>query len=337
MQKDIVVIDASTGGIEALRILASGLPENFAGTLFVVIHTSADSPGFLASILGRAGVLPATCVTGREPIEAGRIYVPSPDHHLLLERGSVCVTRGPKENRFRPAVDPLFRSAAQAYGRRVIGIVLTGGLDDGAAGLLAVKQLGGTAIVQDPAEALFPSMPRSAMERVEVDYCVPISEMASLLVRLTNEEVEEREEYIVPEKIKTEVAIAREGLPFEAGVLALGTPSMFTCPECHGVLLQIKSEKVTRFRCHTGHAYSIQSLMADLEEGIEDALWSAIRAIEEQVLLVQHLAEHAHESGAGSSAEKLLDFAHFARQRAELVRQTVLQPHNPGGKDQAMI
>ena len=337
MRKDIIVIGASTGGIEALRILASGLPENFAGALFVVIHTSANSPGFLASILERAGVLPATCVTEREPIEPGRIYVPSPDHHLLLERGSVCVTRGPKENRFRPAVDPLFRSAAQAYGPRVIGIVLTGALDDGTAGLLAVKQLGGTAIVQDPADALSPSMPSSAMQRVEVDYCVPISEMASLLVRLTNEEVEEKEEYTVPEMLNTEVAIAREEHPLKAGVLALGAPSMFSCPECHGVLLQIKSEKVTRFRCHTGHAYSIQSLMADLEEGIEDALWSAIRAIEEQMFLVQHLAEHAHESGARASAEKLLDFAHFARQRAELVRQTVLQPNNADLKDVAAI
>jgi two-component system, chemotaxis family, protein-glutamate methylesterase/glutaminase len=337
MQKDIVVIGASAGGIEALRILVSGLPQDFAGSLFVVIHTSANSPGFLASILERAGVLPATCVTGREPIEAGRIYVPSPDHHLLLERGGVCVTRGPKENMFRPAVDPLFRSAAQAYGPRVIGIVLTGGLDDGAAGLLAVKQLGGTTIVQDPADALAPSMPLNAMQRVPVDHCVPISQVAPLLARLTNEEVEEKGEYTVPEIIKTEVAIAREEHPLEAGVLALGAPSMFSCPECHGVLLQIKSEKVTRFRCHTGHAYSVQSLMADINEGIEDALWSAIRAIEEQMLLMQHLAEHANESGAGGTAEKLLDFAHFARQRAELVRQAVLQPDNAGGNNVAAI
>ena len=213
---------------------------------------------------------------------------------------------------FRPAVDPLFRSAAQAYGRRVIGVVLTGGLDDGAAGLLAVKQLGGTAVVQHPDDALCPSMPRSAMQQVQVDHCVPIVEMASLLARLTNEEVEEKGEYSVPEKIRTEVAIAREEQPLEAGVLSLGTPSKFTCPECHGVLLQIESEKVTRFRCHTGHAYSIQSLMADIEGGIENALWSAIRAIEEQVFLVQHMAEHAHDSGAGASAEKLLDFAHCA-------------------------
>jgi two-component system chemotaxis response regulator CheB len=337
MQKNIIVIGASAGGIEALRILVSGLPKNFAGSLFIVVHMPASSPGFLASILERAGPLPATCVTGRQPVEAGRIYVPSPDHHLLLERGSVCVSRGPKENRFRPAVDPLFRSAAQAYGPRVIGIVLTGGLDDGTAGLVAVKQLGGTAIVQDPDDALCPSMPRSAMQQVEVDHCVPIDEMAALLVRLSSEEVEEKGEYTVPEEIKTEVAIAREEQPFDAGVLALGTPSMFSCPECHGVLLQIKSGNLVRFRCHTGHAYSIQSLMADINEGIEDALWSAIRAIEEQVLLMQHLAEHVHESGAGASAEELLDSAHFAQRRAELVRQAVLQPHNLSHSDEAAI
>jgi two-component system chemotaxis response regulator CheB len=330
MRRNIIVVGASVGGIEALRILASGLPENFAGSLFVVVHTAASSPRLLASILERAGPLPATYVAGRQSIEAGRIYVPSPDHHLLLEQGNVCVSRGPKENMFRPAIDPLFRSAAQTYGRRVIGVVLTGGLDDGTAGLLAVKQLGGTAIVQDPDDALCPSMPRSAMQQVEVDHCVPIVEMASLLTRLTREEVEEKGEYIVPKEIKTEVAIAREEKPFEAGVLALGTPSMFSCPECHGVLLQIKSGNLTRFRCHTGHAYSIQSLLADINEGIEDALWSAIRAIEEQVLLMQHLAEHVHESGAGTSAEKLLDSAHFAQRRAELVRQVALQPDNPG-------
>jgi two-component system chemotaxis response regulator CheB len=337
MQRDIIVIGASAGGIEALKILASGLPANFAGSLFIVLHTAASSPGFLATIFERAGPLPATCVTDREPIEAGRIYVPSPDHHLLLQPGNVRVSRGPKENRFRPAVDPLFRSAAQAYGPRVIGVVLTGGLDDGTAGLLAVKQLGGTAIVQDPADALCPSMPRSAMQQVQVDHCVPIAELASLLVRLTSEKVEERGGYSVPEEIKTEVAIAREDQPIEAGVLALGTPSMFSCPECHGVLLQIESENLARFRCHTGHAYSIQSLMADINEGIEDALWSSIRAIEEQVLLMQHLAEHVHESGAGASAEKLLDYAHFARRRAELVRQAVLQFDNLGGSDTAAI
>ena len=166
------------------------------------------------------------------------------------------------------------------------------------------------------------------MQQVEVDHCGPIVEMASLLRRLTNEEVEEKGEYTVPEEITTEVAIAREEEPLKAGVLALGSPSMLSCPECHGVLLQIKSGNLSRFRCHTGHAYSIQSLAADINEGIEDALWSAIRAIEELVLLMQQLAEHAHDSGAGASAEKLLDSAHFARQRAELVRQAAMQRGN---------
>ncbi len=336
MQKDIIVIGASAGGIEALRTLVSGLPRTFAASLFIVVHTSANSPGLLASILDRAGPLPATSVTGQELIEPGRIYVPAPDHHLLLERGRVRVTRGPRENMFRPAVDPLFRSAAQAYGPRVIGVVLTGGLDDGTAGLLAVKQLGGTAVVQDPDDALCPSMPRSAMRQVQVDHCIPIAEMPPLLIRLANEEVEVKGEYTVPEEIKTEVAIAREERPYEVGVLALGTPSMLSCPECHGVLLQIKSENLTRFRCHTGHAYSLQSLMADINKGIEDALWSAIRAIEEQALLMQHLAEHVHEIGAGMGAEQLLDSAHFAQQQAESVRQVVLQHAKTDDRDEAL-
>src|SRR5690242_679845 len=163
MQKDIVVIGTSAGGIEALRALAAALPHGFPGSILAVQHTSPDSPGVLAEILSRSGPLPATCVTDSEIIRPGRIYVPAPDHHLLVQSGVARATRGPKENRFRPAVDPLFRSAAQSYGPRVVGVILTGSLDDGTAGLFAVKKLGGTAIVQDPQDALFPSMPLSAL------------------------------------------------------------------------------------------------------------------------------------------------------------------------------
>lgn len=170
MKKDIIVIGASAGGVEVLRTLVSELPKDFAASLFVVVHTAKSSPGLLVPILERAGSLRATYVKNRQQIQPGHIYMPFPDHHLILEHGTVCATRGPKENLFRPAVDPLFRSAAYTYRARVIGVALTGGLDDGAEGLMVIKQLGGTAIVQDPADAEYPSMPRSAMSQVQVDH-----------------------------------------------------------------------------------------------------------------------------------------------------------------------
>jgi two-component system chemotaxis response regulator CheB len=322
--RDIIVIGASAGGIEALRVIAGGLPKDFPASVFVVLHTSPQSPGVLSNILARAGALPATNAVDRERIQPGRLYVAPPDQHLVIEPNRVRLTRGPKENRFRPAVDPLFRSAAQVYGPRVIGVILTGNLDDGTAGLWAVKQLGGTTIVQDPQEAVAPSMPRSAMRHARIDYCLPVAEIAPLLVRLTSTAIEEEGAYEVPKKIEIEVRIAKEDTALDAGVLKLGEPSNYACPECHGVLLQLHEEKRIRFRCHTGHAYSVDSLLAEITEGVEDSLWSAIRAIEESVLLLSHIGEHLTESENGNTAGKFLAQAQEAQRRADLVRQAAM-------------
>jgi two-component system chemotaxis response regulator CheB len=322
--QDIVVIGASAGGIEALRAIAGGLPNEFPASIFVVMHTAPQSPGILADILDRAGALPAANAVDRERIHPGHIYVAPPDQHLVIEPTRVRLTRGPKENRFRPAVDPLFRSAAQVYGPRVIGVILTGNLDDGSAGLRAVKQLGGTAIVQDPQEALAPSMPRSAMRQVRVDHCLPVAEIAPLLVRLASIPIEEQGAYEVPEEMNIEISIAKEDTALDAGVLKLGEPSNYACPECHGVLLQLKDGGRLRFRCHTGHAYSVDSLLAEITENIEDSLWNAIRAIEESLLLMSHMAKHLTEGETGNTAEKFLAQAQEAQRRADLVRQAVM-------------
>ena len=180
----IIVIGASAGGIDALRTIVGGLPADFAPAIFVVLHSAPNSPGILASILQRAGRLAAVVVRSRQAIREGTIYVAAPDRHLLVDTNWAIASSGPKENRFRPAVDPLFRSAAQTFGSGVIGVILSGGLYDGRAGLLSVKQHGGTAIVQDPATALYPSMPQSALSRVHVDHCVPAEDIAALLIRL---------------------------------------------------------------------------------------------------------------------------------------------------------
>jgi two-component system chemotaxis response regulator CheB len=322
--RDIIVIGASVGGIEALRTIAGGLPKDLPAAVFVVLHTSPEAPGILADILDRAGALPALFAVDGERILPGRIYVAPPDKHLVVEPNRVRLTRGPKENRFRPAVDPLFRSAAQVYGPRVIGVILTGYLDDGTAGLWAVKQLGGTTIVQDPHEALAPSMPASAMRQVRVDHCLPVEEIAPLLVRLTGQPLEEEGVYEVPKAMDIEVRIAKEDTALDAGVLKLGEPSYYACPECHGVLLQLKEEKRIRFRCHTGHAYSVESLLAEITEGVEDSIWNAIRSAEESVLLLRHMAEHLAGSEDGHTAEEFLARAQEAQRQADLVRQAVM-------------
>ena len=202
--EQIVCVGASAGGIEALRTLVAGLPADFGASILVVLHTSPESPGILGNILDRAGALAAANAVDGERIQPGRIYVAPSDHHLLVEPGRLRLTRGPKENRFRPAIDPLFRSAASVYGPMAVGVILSGNLDDGSAGLRAIKQLGGAAIVQDPEEALFPSMPRSALEHVRVDYCLPVAEIASVLTRLASARVMDEEVSEAPEEMESE-------------------------------------------------------------------------------------------------------------------------------------
>ena len=325
--RDIVVVGTSAGGVEALRALVAGLPDDFSGSVFVVMHTAPDSPGVLAQILDRSGPLPAGNATDSERISPGHIYVAPPDMHLLLEPGRMRLTHGPKENRFRPAIDPLFRSAAQVFGPRVVGVILTGGLDDGTSGLWAVKRLGGVAVVQDPAEAFMPSMPLSAIGQVEVDYKLTLAEIPPVLARLAERTVAEQGGYEVPEELDIEVKIAMEDNGLEVGVTRLGAPSVFTCPECHGTLFQLKENGRSRFRCHTGHAYSTDSLLSELTESVESTLWAAIRSIAESVMLMHHMAEHVRESDEGA-AERFVEKARDAERRGELVRRAVFKHEN---------
>jgi two-component system chemotaxis response regulator CheB len=324
LSKHVVVIGASAGGIETLRTLVAALPDDFAAPICVVLHTAPQSPGLLDSILARAGRLPATNAVNGERLNAAHIYVAPPDFHLLIEPGIVRITKGPRENRFRPAIDPLFRSAAQVYGPRAIGVILTGSLDDGTDGLWAIKQLGGCAVVQDPTEALFPSMPQHALDHVDVDYVLPIAEIAPLLVKLTSAAAPAAERAEVPELLHVEVKIAMEHNPIEAGLERIGTPSKFACPECHGVLLELKEGTRTKFRCHTGHAYSVASLLAAIGEGIEDSLWNAVRALEEGQLLMTRMAEHLKASHDGAYAAQLIERANEARLQSDTIRKLAM-------------
>jgi two-component system chemotaxis response regulator CheB len=321
---DIIVVGASAGGLEALQILMKGLTFDLPAALFVVVHISPASRSVLPSILSRTGPLPVKHAIDGEAIRRGCVYIAPPDHHLVLERGYVRVTHGPKENRFRPAVDVLFRSAAYAYGPRVIGLVLSGQLDDGTAGLWAVKDRGGLAIVQNPQDAVYPSMPLSAMRHVSVDYSLPVAEIAAVLKHLTGQPAAEEEGYPVSKALEIETRIALEDPPLEAGLMQLGQLSPYTCPECHGVLLQLQDGGVARFRCHTGHAFSANSLLADVRASTERALWSTVRAIEESMLLLQHLARHAEARNDRATAALTRRKLQEAERRAALVRQATI-------------
>jgi two-component system, chemotaxis family, protein-glutamate methylesterase/glutaminase len=320
----------SSGSFEAFKTIAAGLPKDLEASVFIVWHMSPSIRGILPHVLNKVGNVPASEALEGERIEPGRIYVARPDHHLLIENSHVRVTRGPKENRFRPALDPLFRSAAYNYGPRVVGVIISGALDDGTSGLWTIKRLGGLAVVQDPNDAEIASMPENAIREVDVDHVVPVSGIAELLVGLANEDVPEIMEGIVQDEVEAkrtelEIRIAAEENALEAGVMQLGDLTPFTCPECHGVLSKIKDGGRPRFRCHTGHAFSADTLLAALTENIEDGVWSAIRGVDESIMLLNHIGDHFAEVNNGRLAAKFFQKAKEATQRNELLRQAVRQ------------
>lgn len=322
-KRNIIVIGGSTGGFEAFKKIVQDLPPDLDASIFIVWHMSANIRGILPDVLNKLNTIQASNALDQEPILSNHIYVAPPDHHLLIEDGRIRVTRGPKENRFRPAVDPLFRSAAYAYGSRVIGVVLTGGLDDGTAGLWRIKHSGGLTVVQDPADAEVASMPENALREVDVDYCVPVSEIGVLLTGLCAQEITENTEIMKDEKTKIEINIAAEENALRQGSLDIGVLSPYTCPECHGVLSKIMDGTLVRFRCHTGHAYSADTLMASVTEKIEDSLYSAIRSMDESILLMNHIGDHYAEANLPKLASIYFRKAKEAGDRSDLVRKAV--------------
>jgi two-component system chemotaxis response regulator CheB len=319
--RNIVVIAASAGGVEALRALMAGLPNRFPGTLFCVQHMSREGPGLLAHVLGRETMMPVVVPKDLTPIAPETVYVPWPDHHLVITDDHVNLSRGPMQNRSRPSADVLFRSAALAFGARVVGVVLTGMLDDGSAGLLAIKRRGGTAVVQDPADALHPSMPKSALRTVSVDYCLPLAEIPKLLLRLAGETVSGEKQ--PPDPTLERERRADEGGPVDIEKIA-SRPSPFTCPECHGVLWQIDDPDLQRFRCRVGHGYSLQSLLADEDNATEGALWAAVRSLEERAALLRNMADQWRARGGEDLARDLQARAETGDAHAAKIREVIL-------------
>jgi len=326
-KRDIIVIGSSAGGVKALIEFTKHLPQDFPGTIFITQHVAPYTVSLLPDILSMKGLLQAEHPQDGDAIKPNRIYVAPPDHHLLLEEGKMLVKRGPKEIRFRPSVDALFRSAAYVYGPRVIGVVLSGYLDDGTSGLWSVKRLGGLTIVQDPEDAAFPAMPANVLEFVEVDQIVPVMELAALLTKLTAEPAPHN---IIPpaedlDRFEIELAIARHDNAFRMGIIEKGELTPFTCPNCHGALTKLIEGNIIRFRCHTGHAYTISALLAEVTESVESTLFQAMRGLEETNLLLEQLGHHFENISKKDIAELFFKKAQDVGEQARVVHDSIFQ------------
>jgi two-component system chemotaxis response regulator CheB len=308
--RDLVVVGASAGGVEPLVTLARTLPPNLPAAVFVVLHIPPQGRSVLASILDRSGPLHAAAAEDGEEIEHGRIYVAPPDCHLTVD-DVVHVLKGPKQNRNRPSVDVLFRSAS-AHGPRVIGVVLSGTLDDGTAGLAAIKAAGGVTIVQDPEETIYPSMPRSAMAEVAIDHVLPSADIGRCVAELVRKSrVEEREEMAKGPDMTIEEGLAIPSDP----------PTPFTCPECGGVLWERTEGGVPVYSCHVGHRYSEEAFNSAQAERVEAALWSALRALKEKGALNRRTAGRLADRGLANRARDLEQRADVAEEQAAILLQ----------------
>ena len=320
VHRDVVAVGASAGGVEALRALAGGLPPDYAGAVLLVLHLPRDAPTALPSIIARSGPLPATLAIDGEPLRQGRIYIAPNDRHLLVIDGHIRLGRGPTENGHRPAIDPLFRSVARAYAARAVGVVLSGARDDGAAGLARIAAHGGTTVVQDPADALYPSMPRAAIEQLTPDHVVPAAKLGSLLAEITAQDVPVGPPTLADTLLDAEVAMS--GLaPITTADLPVA-PAGYGCPSCGGSLFEITDPLVPRYRCRVGHAWSPDSLLDEQAIALEGALWMALRALEEKSALSRRMAEDRRDRRSTTGA-RFRDIADEAEAAGATIRDLI--------------
>jgi two-component system chemotaxis response regulator CheB len=305
--------------VAALHSLIGGLPADLKAAVLIVMHIPVHTPTALDRILNRAGPLPVKLAEDGEALTTGVIYVAPADRHLVIESERIRLTRGPRENRVRPCIDVLFRSAALAFGPRVIGVVLTGMLDDGTAGLWAIKDRGGLTLVQCPEDAQHAGMPESALKHVVIDRTLPLSAMAQVLTQLTHEPLVTTAASRPSESLMLETKIAVEGNALKRGVMNMGEISPNSCPECHGVLVRLREGSIVRYRCHTGHAYSLKTLLSEIDEAIDASLWNAIGAIEERALVLREM-----EALSDRGREDAQDMAVEAECRAQRIRDLVV-------------
>jgi two-component system chemotaxis response regulator CheB len=318
----LVVIGGSAGAVTALTELVGQLSEDIDAAFLIVLHFPSNATSALAKILDRQGRLPAVAARDGDKIEAGKILVAVPDHHLIVYRGEVGLTRGARENSHRPAVDPLFRTAARSYGPAVIGVVLSGVLDDGAAGMIAIKRMGGIGIVQDPADAMYDAMPMNAIRHAAVDHVLPVAQMGDRIAELADTPAPPME-VDVPPRMEMEARVAE----LDDGVLhgddRPGSPSVYSCPSCAGTLWEIDEGDLMRFRCRVGHAWSSESLLAEKRDSLEAALWAAMRALEESASLSRRMGERADRHHNPLTRERFRVQAQDAARQADLIREVL--------------
>jgi two-component system chemotaxis response regulator CheB len=319
--RDIIVVGASMGGVEALSSLAGQLPADLPAAVFVVQHTAPESPGLLGEILSACGALPAVVAEDLMPVEHGRIYVAPPDRHMLLTDQGLRVVYGPRENRVRPSIDPLFRTAAVHCRSRVVGVVLTGLLGDGAAGLLAVHRCGGVSIVQALADAAFPEMPSRALAAVPDAIQVPLAGLGAVLAGLAAEAAPPPPP--IPTAIRLEARLTERAMANDDWGDVPSRPTDFTCPECDGAIREIEGEPIRRFRCRVGHAFSADDFVAAKSRGVEGALWLALQTLQEQAQILETLASEDRVRGWDRTAARYEERAREMRTSAEHLRALV--------------
>lgn len=322
VQRDVIVVGASAGGVQALQGLVAQLPPELPASVLVVLHLSTGT-SVLHNILDRAGPLPASQARDGERLERGHVYVAPPDFHMLLRGAAVHLSAGPRENGHRPAIDPLFRSAARAYGPRVIGVILSGTLDDGTDGLRMIKQRGGATVVQDPTDAAYGDMPRSAIDYVEPDRVVPLDQIGAALFELVDSPLDPPPENGIESPATQAVDLVEVEFGREDPA---GDATLLTCPDCGGVMLErAEAGGLIRFACQVGHAYSPESLADQQGEALEHALWNAIRTLEERADLLRRMARRAERRGAERTGDRLHAKAAVASGHADEIRETVLR------------
>lgn len=313
--------------------LVSDLPPDLRAPVFIVLHIPPDSPTLLPQILSRRASLPVSEAVHGQKWEAGHVYIARPDHHLLLEvDGTMQAVRGPRENRHRPAVDPLFRSAALVVGPNAIGVILSGNLDDGTAGLLSIKQRGGVAIVQDPKDALYPDMPLSALHNVPVDHQLPLARIGAQIVESVNAPLRKAPGENGPklDRMKLETRMAEMDSDAMEEDDRPGKPSAFSCPDCGGVLWEIQDDEFMRYRCRVGHAFSPETMLGAQDDVLEEALWTALKTLEESARLSDRLAATERTRGHEWMARRFDEKGQEAKTRAESIRRfLVTQRESP--------
>jgi two-component system chemotaxis response regulator CheB len=323
---DVIVIGFSAGGVEALTRVIRDLPRDLPAAILVVHHFPAYSISALPRILSRRGKMPAAHAADGERIRPGRIYIARPERHLLVNGERVQLSRGPKENGHRPAIDPLFRSAARSFGPRVIGVLLSGTLDDGTYGLRVIKECGGLAVVQHPEDALFGDMPANAMQLVQVDHAEPVTELGAVLARLVSEPAAVPEEggpAMAPHPLVPPDPSARGTNDLEEHNLQ-GPPSPLTCPDCGGALWELQKGEVVRYRCHVGHSFTDEAMLAAQAARLESSLWSAIRTLKEKAELARRLSTRMEARGMRRTARRFERAAAAAEHDSESIRQLLL-------------